>query len=75
MPDVTYEPPEGFKTMAQAAEQLGVSLVTVRKLVQRSGVDVYQDPRDTRAKLLKTEDVERLSKPVLIKRTEGKAAA
>ena len=75
MPDATYEPPEGFRTMAQAAAQLGVSLVTVRKLVRRNGLDIYQDPRDARAKLLKAEDVERLSKPVPIKRAEGKAAA
>jgi hypothetical protein len=75
MPETTYEPPEGFRTMAQAAAQIGVSLVTLRKLVQRTGVELYQDPRDARAKLLRTEDIDRISKPTPIKRTEGKAAA
>ncbi len=75
MTEATYEPPEGFKTMAQAAAQLGVSLVTLRKLVQRVSVEVYQDPRDARAKLLKVEEVERLKQPFPIRRTEGKVAA
>jgi hypothetical protein len=73
MPDATYRPPDGYKTMAQAAEQIGVSLVTIRKLVRRSGVEVFQDPRDARVKLLKTGDIDRLAQPIPIE--QGKAAA
>ena len=75
MTEATYQPPEGFRTMAQAAAELCVSLVTLRKLLQRVDVEVYQDPRDARAKLLKAEDVERLKQPVPLRRAEGKAAA
>ena len=44
MPGAVYRPPDGFSTMAQAAEQIGVSLVTLRKLVQRTGVELFQRP-------------------------------
>ncbi len=75
MPDATYQPPGGYLTMAQAAEQLGASLVTLRKLVQRTGVEVFQDPRDARVKLLRNEDVERLKHPVPVKARPSKRAA
>ena len=74
MADGTYRPPAGYKTMAQVAEQIGVSLVTLRKLVQRSDVEVFQDPRDARAKLLKAEDVERLTQPIPLERAKKAAA-
>ena len=64
MPEATYQPPEGYKTMAQAAQQIGVSLVTLRKLLQRREVEIFQDPRDARAKLLRAEDIERLAQPM-----------
>jgi hypothetical protein len=72
--DLTYRPPEGFLTMAQATEQLGITIVTLRKLVRRTGVQVYQDPTDARVKLLKAEDVKRLRQPVPMP-PEGKAKA
>jgi hypothetical protein len=74
MPDAPYRPPEGYKTMAQAAEQIGVSLVTLRKLMQRREVEVFQDPRDARAKLLRTEDVDRLAQPIPLGRAKKVAA-
>jgi hypothetical protein len=74
MRERTYQPPAGYKTMAQAAEQIGVSLVTLRSLVQRRGVDVFQDPRDARAKLLKAEDVDRLTQPIPLERAKKVAA-
>ena len=75
MPGAVYRPPDGFSTMAQAAEQIGVSLVTLRKLVQRTGVELFQDPRDARAKLMKSEDVERLKRPAPMKVQPSKRAA
>jgi hypothetical protein len=75
MPDAAYRPPEGYMTMAQAAAEVGVSLVTLRKLVQRRGVQVFQDPRDARAKLVKAEDVARLTQPIPIGEQKLKTAA
>ena len=74
MADGMYRPPDGYKTMAQAAEQIGVSLVTLRRLVQRSRVEVFQDPRDARAKLLRVEDVERLTHPIPLEQAKKAAA-
>ena len=67
----TYRPPEGYLTMAGATEQLGVSIVTLRKLVKDRALQTYRDARNGRARLLRVEDVERLRQPV----PEGKAAA
>ena len=74
MPDLTYKPPEGFLTMAQTCEQLGVTIVTLRKLIRRTEVQVFQYPTDARVKLLRAEDVKRLRQPVPVP-SEGKAAA
>jgi excisionase family DNA binding protein len=67
----TYRPPDGYLTMAGATEQLGVSIVTLRKLVKERAIPTYRDPRNGRARLLRLADVERLTQPVL----EGKVAA
>ena len=67
----TYQPPEGYLTMAGATEQLGVSIVTLRKLVKDRSLQTFRDARNGRARLLRVEDVERLRQPV----PEGKAAA
>jgi excisionase family DNA binding protein len=70
MPDA-YQPPEGYLTMAGASERLGVSIVTLRKLVTARSIQTFRDPRNRRARLLRTEDVDRLALP----EPEGKAAA
>lgn len=67
----TYQPPEGYLTMAGATEQLGVSIVTLRKLVKDRGLQTFRDARNGRARLLRVADVERLREPV----PEGKVAA
>jgi len=67
----TYQPPEGYLTMAGATEQLGVSIVTLRKLVKDRGLQTFRDARNGRARLLRVDDVERLREPV----PEGKVAA
>jgi hypothetical protein len=74
VPEATYQPPDGYKTMAQAAQQIGVSLVTLRKLLQRREVEIFQDPRDARAKLLRAEDVDRLAQPIPLGRAKKVAA-
>jgi len=58
-------------TMAGATELLGVSIVTLRKLIKDRALQTYRDARNGRARLLRVEDVERLREPV----PEGKAAA
>ena len=70
--------PEGFLTMAQARDRLGVARATMVRIVRNAGIQTYEDPRDARIKLLKLEDVERLAQPRPRAATEdeqGKAAA
>ncbi len=64
MSGTTRQAPEGYLTMAEARARLGVSKMTMAKMVKTAGVEIYQDPRDARLKLLRTEDVERMAKPV-----------
>jgi hypothetical protein len=71
MSDSGRTPPDGFLTMAQARERLGVGKMTMVRLLRRYSVPTYRDPRDARVRLLKAADVERLTQPVL----EGKVAA
>ena len=66
-----YQPPEGYLTMEGAAEQLGVSLVTMRKAVRSAGIETYRDNLNKRVRLVRAAEVERLRAPV----PEGKAAA
>ena len=72
MAEATYQPPDGYLTLAQAREHLGVSKATVIRMAQDGRLSTYRDPRDKRVRLAKIEDVERLTQPVP---TEGKAAA
>ena len=60
----TYQPPTGFVTMTQAGEQLRVSKPTLRRMAHDAGVEIYEDPRDRRVKLLRAEDVEHLAQPI-----------
>jgi excisionase family DNA binding protein len=64
MPVARYRPPAGYLTMAQAQERLGVSKVTFNRLVRRAGLLIHRDHRDTRVRLLKITDVDRLLEPV-----------
>jgi transposase len=71
MTDVLYQPPQGFMTMSQAQERLGVSKTTLTAIVRRYGLVTHRDVRDSRVRLLRTEDVERIAQPM----PEGKAKA
>jgi excisionase family DNA binding protein len=59
-----YQPPAGYLTFAQACAALRVSKMTLQRRVRAGEVDVYEDPRDKRYRLVKAEDVERLRQPV-----------
>ena len=63
MPGYTRDAPEGYMTMAQARARLGVSKMTMLKLLERTGVQTYNDPRDGRVKLLRIEDVDQMARP------------
>jgi excisionase family DNA binding protein len=71
MSDSERRPPAGYLTVAQARDRLGVSKMTMFRLMRREHVPTYRDPRDARLRLLKVEDVDRLMQPV----PEGKAKA
>jgi hypothetical protein len=60
----SYQPPDGFMTMGQAQARLGVSKVTLARMARDAQIDLYEDPRDGRVRLLRVEDVERLAQPV-----------
>ena len=54
--------PEGFMTMKQAQFRLGIgSKATMVKIVRERGLTTYDDPRDARRRLLKSDDVERVA--------------
>ena len=59
-----YRPPEGYLTMAQAQERLGISKVTFHRLVRRASLPLHRDHRDSRVRLLRITDVDRLMEPV-----------
>jgi hypothetical protein len=60
-----YSPPEGFITMGDAQNRLGVSKVTIVKIVREASIPIYRDPRNKRVRLLKANDISRLEQPVL----------
>lgn len=64
MAETVRQTPAGYLTMAEARARLGVSKVTMGKLVKAAGVETYQDPRDARIKLLRVEDVDRMAQPI-----------
>ena len=63
MPAGDYQPPEGYLTLSQVQQQLEVSAPTLRRMIRTADVEIYEDPRDTRVKLLRVEDVPRLVQP------------
>jgi predicted site-specific integrase-resolvase len=60
-----YRPPDGFLTLAQARERLGISRMKAWAWAKEGVLPVYEDPRDKRVKLVRVEDVERLAQPRL----------
>ena len=67
-------PPGGYATMGEAQRRLGVSKVTMVKIVRDASIRTYRDPRNGRVRLLRLEDVERLTRPVP-EDSEGNAQA
>jgi hypothetical protein len=49
-----------FVRMTEARKRLGLSGPTILDRVRRSGIPVYDDPRDRRAKLVRLADLETL---------------
>ena len=60
----SYRPPEGYITMGEAQQRLGVSKVTIVNIVKKAGIETYRDPRNGRVRLLRESDVTRLMEPV-----------
>lgn len=64
MSEPTYTAPEGFLTMGEVIERLGVAKGTVQRMTRDGRLPTFHDPRDKRVRLAKVEDVERLARPV-----------
>jgi hypothetical protein len=64
MAESPYEAPAGYLTMAQTQARLRISRPTLGRLVRDAQVELYEDPRDHRVRLLRAEDVERMAQPV-----------
>ena len=71
MPTRSYRPPDGYLTLSQAQQRLGISKQTLQRMMRAGKLEPYADPRNSRVTLLKADDVERLMHPVPM----GKAAA
>ncbi len=67
----SYRPPDGYLTMSQAQEWLGIAKATLQRMVSAGKLETYADPRNGRVTLFKTDDIEQLMHPV----PKGKAAA
>jgi len=65
MAETVRQTPDGYLTMAEARARLGVSKVTMARIVKAAGAQTYEDPRDARIKLLKVEDVEQMGRPTI----------
>jgi excisionase family DNA binding protein len=50
----------GFINLKEAIEYLGISRVKLRKLIREGILTTVPDPLDSRARLVKKEDVEKL---------------
>jgi excisionase family DNA binding protein len=64
MTEPSYTTPEGFLTMGEAMERLGVAKGTVQRMAQDGRLPTFRDPRDKRVRLAKVDDVERLARLV-----------
>ena len=49
--------------MLEAARRLGVSKLTMRRIVRESGLTTYDNPLDKRQRLLDAAEVERVARP------------
>ena len=52
-----------FMSLKEAREHLGVSKVKIIQLVRSSKVKLYDDPLDRRKKLIRKDDLARLTQP------------
>jgi hypothetical protein len=50
-------------TLKQARERLGISKVTMTKLVRERGLTLYENPLDARQKLVDAAEIEALKQP------------
>lgn len=64
MTDSGYRPPDGYLTMGDVMDRLGVAKGTVQRMTHDGRLATYHDPRDKRVRLAKVADVERLARPV-----------
>ncbi len=49
--------------MLEAARRLGVSKLTMRRIVREAGLTTYDNPLDKRQRLLDVTEVERVARP------------
>jgi len=52
-----------YLSLKEVGEYLGISRVKLWRLVKGGTLPVYSDPLDTRKKLVRKEDVEKLKQP------------
>ena len=61
--------------MREAAARLGISRMTMSRLVKQGRFTVYENPLDRREKLVEFAEVREAVKPQPLRSAEGKAAA
>jgi excisionase family DNA binding protein len=66
---------DGFVTMREAQELLGVSKFTIWQMVKDGRLTAYQVPTDRRRKWVRLDEVEALKRPQRIERPSEKATA
>ncbi len=54
-------------TMTDAAERVGVSVVTLRRIIRARGITVYMNPRDARERLVDADEIDAAMRPTPIR--------
>lgn len=63
MAEAMYRPPDGYMTLHQAQDRLGISKATMHRMVRDRKLVTFDDPRNGRVKLVLIADIEALEQP------------
>jgi excisionase family DNA binding protein len=76
-----FAPPEGrpvngdYLTMGEAQQELGVSMMTIWRMVKDGRLPSFRTPLDRRKKLVRRADVEKLKQPQPVTQPSERATA
>jgi len=63
---MAQEPRTGFIAVEDVRDMMGITPLTMRKKLRDAGILLYLDPADSRRRLMKKADMQKLLRPKLI---------